>query len=109
LECPTYTCSKVDQEPDLLYKDYKLQVLVGRELKVGWGESDEMNAATGDDAKRHTESEHKSANRERHVTVLNNRLDSRDLFAGAREVIIVHGADAYHLRLTAQHKLILTK
>jgi hemin uptake protein HemP len=41
--------------------------------------------------------------------MVDNRLDSRDLFAGTREVIIVHGADAYHLRLTAQHKLILTK
>jgi hemin uptake protein HemP len=38
-----------------------------------------------------------------------NRVDSRDLFAGTREITIVHGGDAYRLRLTAQNKLILTK
>jgi hemin uptake protein HemP len=74
---------------------------------VRGGESDQMNAAKGDD--ENAENERKPAARERRVTVVDNRLDSRDLFAGAREVIIVHGADAYHLRLTAQHKLILTK
>lgn len=69
-----------------------------------------MNTAQGDDEKRHSaDSEQKPASRARHVTMVDNRLDSRDLFAGTREVIIVHGSDAYHLRLTAQHKLILTK
>jgi hemin uptake protein HemP len=28
---------------------------------------------------------------------------------GTREITIRHGNDAYHLRLTAQNKLILTK
>jgi hemin uptake protein HemP len=83
--------------------------LAGRGLKSEWGESGEMNAAKGDDEKQHPEGQHRSANRERSVTMVDNRLDSRDLFAGTREVIITHGADAYHLRLTAQHKLILTK
>jgi hemin uptake protein HemP len=45
----------------------------------------------------------------RHVSIANNRLDSRDLFVGTREITILHGGDAYHLRLTAQNKLILTK
>jgi hemin uptake protein HemP len=47
--------------------------------------------------------------RERRLTMVNNRLDSKDLFVGTQEIVIVHGRDAYHLRLTAQHKLILTK
>jgi hemin uptake protein HemP len=50
-----------------------------------------------------------SAANERHLTVAGNRIQSRDLFVGTREIIILHGADAYHLRLTAQNKLILTK
>jgi hemin uptake protein HemP len=45
----------------------------------------------------------------RHLTITNHQMDSRDLFVGTREVVIVHGRDAYHLRLTAQNKLILTK
>jgi hemin uptake protein HemP len=94
---------------DLLCKHYKLQVLAERELGELAGRMDEMNAARSDDEKRDSAGVQKPAERERRVTVVDNRLDSRDLFAGAREVIIVHGADAYHLRLTAQHKLILTK
>ncbi|WP_249140935.1 MULTISPECIES: hemin uptake protein HemP [Bradyrhizobium] len=38
-----------------------------------------------------------------------NRIDSRDLFAAEREIIIAHGEDKYRLRLTSQNKLILTK
>lgn len=36
------------------------------------------------------------------------RLQSRDLFAHAREVEIDHGGRIYRLRLTQQNKLILT-
>ena len=36
-------------------------------------------------------------------------LQSRDLFATQREVLIQHGADHYRLRLTSTNKLILTK
>lgn len=36
------------------------------------------------------------------------RLQSRDLFAQAREVEIDHGGRIYKLRLTQQNKLILT-
>ncbi|WP_249158357.1 hemin uptake protein HemP [Bradyrhizobium jicamae] len=38
-----------------------------------------------------------------------NRIDSRDLFASEREIIITHGDEQYRLRLTSQNKLILTK
>ena len=38
-----------------------------------------------------------------------NRLDSRELFASEREIIIAHGDENYRLRLTSQNKLILTK
>lgn len=37
------------------------------------------------------------------------RLDSRNLFRAAREVIIAHDGADYRLRLTANGKLILTK
>jgi hemin uptake protein HemP len=38
-----------------------------------------------------------------------SRIDSRELFATEREIIITHGEDNYRLRLTSQNKLILTK
>ena len=38
-----------------------------------------------------------------------NRVDSRDLFAVEREIIIIHGEEPYRMRLTSQNKLILTK
>ena len=46
---------------------------------------------------------------ERHVTVSGVRIDSRELFADQRELLITHGDDIYRLRLTFQNKLILTK
>lgn len=46
---------------------------------------------------------------ERSVPLADNRLDSRDLFAASREILISHGEETYRLRLTAQNKLILTK
>lgn len=46
---------------------------------------------------------------ERSVIVSDNRLNSRDLFAGTREILVSHGEETYRLRLTAQNKLILTK
>jgi hemin uptake protein HemP len=45
----------------------------------------------------------------RSIPVDANRIDSRDLFVGTRELIIGHGSETYRLRLTAQNKLILTK
>lgn len=49
------------------------------------------------------------AETQRRLTIIGNRLDSRELFVGTRDIVIVHGRDAYHLRLTGQNKLILTK
>jgi hemin uptake protein HemP len=46
---------------------------------------------------------------ERSVHLIDNRVDSRELFAATREIIIAHGTDVYRLRLTMQNKLILTK
>ena len=43
------------------------------------------------------------------LTVSGSRIDSRELFAAEREIIIAHGEDNYRLRLTSQNKLILTK
>ena len=37
------------------------------------------------------------------------RMDSRTLLAGARELVIEHLGQHYHLRLTRNDKLILTK
>ena len=45
----------------------------------------------------------------RSIDLRADRMDSRDLFVGTREIVIQHGADSYRLRLTAQNKLILTK
>lgn len=45
----------------------------------------------------------------RKIDLVGDRLESRDLFVGTREIIITHGADNYRLRLTSQNKLILTK
>jgi hemin uptake protein HemP len=62
-----------------------------------------------DDPASGSESARTSSAAARHVSITNNRLDSRDLFVGTREITILHGGDAYHLRLTGQNKLILTK
>jgi hemin uptake protein HemP len=45
----------------------------------------------------------------RTIAISGHKIDSRDLFVGTREIVISHGRDVYRLRLTAQHKLILTK
>lgn len=68
-------------------------------------------SAAGDKEEGQNDDQHEriAAAGERRLTIINNRLDSRDLFVDTHEVVIVHGRDAYHLRLTAQNKLILTK
>jgi hemin uptake protein HemP len=38
-----------------------------------------------------------------------NRLNSAEIFSGAREVLIDHAGEEYRLRLTSHGKLILTK
>ena len=47
--------------------------------------------------------------RNRTISVLDEKIDSRDLFSDSRVVTIVHGSQTYQLRLTSQNKLILTK
>ena len=51
----------------------------------------------------------KSPSTTRVLTVNGSRIDSRELFATEREIIISHGEEKYRLRLTSQNKLILTK
>jgi hemin uptake protein HemP len=68
-----------------------------------------MAAPSGDNAGgagRHAESRPSAT---RLLAVNGSRIDSRELFAAEREIIIAHGEDNYRLRLTSQNKLILTK
>jgi hemin uptake protein HemP len=46
---------------------------------------------------------------QRSITLIDNCMESQDLFVGIRDVAIRHGRDVYHLRLTSQNKLILVK
>ncbi|MDB5500302.1 MAG: hemin transporter HemP [Tardiphaga sp.] len=63
------------------------------------------NDAAGDAAA----ASHAKSAPERNVVVAGNRINSRELFADERELLITHGEDTYRLRLTFQNKLILTK
>jgi len=45
----------------------------------------------------------------RDTPILRQRVHSAELFGTAREIVIEHAGDEYHLRLTRQGKLILTK
>lgn len=53
--------------------------------------------------------ERADGNASRAVDVVNNRIESRDLFVATREITIGHEGEVYRLRLTALNKLILTK
>jgi hemin uptake protein HemP len=69
-----------------------------------------MSAADDEEEERNSgERGRISAGIERRLMIVDNRVESQDLFVGTREIVILHGRDAYHLRLTAQNKLILTK
>jgi hemin uptake protein HemP len=69
-----------------------------------------MNAPGDEDERENKGADERMlGSNQRQLTVVDNRLDSRDLFLGTRDIVIVHGRDAYHLRLTALNKLILTK
>lgn len=35
--------------------------------------------------------------------------DLRDIMGNAREIVLIHNSERYHLRITARGKLILTK
>jgi hemin uptake protein HemP len=68
-----------------------------------------MSAASGDninDAGGHVENPSATT---RTLMMRGNRIDSRELFAAEREIMIAHGEESYRLRLTSQNKLILTK
>jgi hemin uptake protein HemP len=69
-----------------------------------------MNADSNQEASRNTAGNPLTSSVEaRKINVTGDRIDSRELFIGTREITIAHGADVYRLRLTAQNKLILTK
>ena len=73
------------------------------------GSAGNMVSGSRDDGPGLYVAENSSASDKRPVLVLNNRIDSRELFAASREVTITHGTEIYRLRLTSQNKLILTK
>ena len=69
-----------------------------------------MNSGGGHSQNENSRDERgQSAVAGRTIRVVDNRLDSRELFVATREIMIAHGEDVYRLRLTAQNKLILTK
>jgi hemin uptake protein HemP len=68
-----------------------------------------MNTTADEDYSSNTGETPNVTDANRKVLLAGNRLDSRDLFAGVREITIAHGDEIYRLRLTAQNKLILTK
>ena len=69
-----------------------------------------MSAADSEqDGRKSGDDDHGPSANTRQLMVVDNCLESRDLFVGTRDVVILHGREAYHLRLTAQNKLILTK
>jgi hemin uptake protein HemP len=73
------------------------------------GATNDMSATTGD---KHGDGRAQAGNPAsvaRSLAISGNRIDSRELFASEREIIIAHGEENYRLRLTSQNKLILTK
>lgn len=68
-----------------------------------------MNVERNEEAERRPEDAASANPPIRSIPSSNNRIDSRDLFHGAREITITHSGETYRLRLTAQNKLILTK
>ena len=68
-----------------------------------------MAATSGDKLASAAANAENPAAATRTIVLSGNRLDSRDLFASEREIIIAHGEENYRLRLTSQNKLILTK
>jgi hemin uptake protein HemP len=68
-----------------------------------------MNTVGGEDDRSNIEQPPSATAPDRRITLVDRRIDSRELFIGTREIIIAHGGEQYRLRLTAQNKLILTK
>jgi hemin uptake protein HemP len=74
-----------------------------------WDKTIIMAAPSGDNVGGAGKHDEKRSSATRVLTVNGSRIDSRELFAAEREIIIAHGEDNYRLRLTSQNKLILTK
>jgi hemin uptake protein HemP len=76
-------------------------------IDIEWGRVN----LVGDDSNDEVPSREKPvfAAAARTLRVVDNRVDSLELFGTAREIMIGHGGGVYRLRLTAQNKLILTK
>jgi hemin uptake protein HemP len=53
--------------------------------------------------------EGKALERQEEAKIAPRRLDVQTVLRGAREAILLHGAEEYRLRLTSNGKLILTK
>ncbi len=68
-----------------------------------------MVTGSRDDGPVRSVAENRHTPDKRPVFILDNRIDSKELFSAAREVTIAHGEEIYRLRLTSQNKLILTK
>ena len=68
-----------------------------------------MNTSVKEDDDDRKREQPSGADARRRIPVTGNSIESRDVFAGAREITIMHGTETYRLRLTAQNKLILTK
>lgn len=68
-----------------------------------------MVVGSQDDGPDLSRMELRTSSDKRPVFILDNRIESRELFASSREITISHGDDIYRLRLTSQNKLILTK
>ncbi|MGN1285192.1 MAG: hemin uptake protein HemP [Bradyrhizobium sp.] len=68
-----------------------------------------MSATSGDNIDAAAKQAVSASDMAKTLIMRGNRLDSRELFAAEREIIIVHGEEHYRLRLTSQNKLILTK
>ena len=68
-----------------------------------------MAAGSGDNVGGAGKNAEKPSSATRLLTMNGSRIDSRELFAAEREIIIAHGGENYRLRLTSQNKLILTK
>lgn len=74
-----------------------------------WGTTTQMAAISGDSVGGAGSSPDSRSAATRLIAMSGNRIESRELFAVEREIIIAHGEDTYRLRLTSQNKLILTK
>ncbi len=68
-----------------------------------------MNTPADPEDRSNKDAAHNAAAAGRNIALHDNRIDSRELFVGTREIIIAHGVELYRLRVTAQNKLILTK